>query len=108
MLRSAVMFEPPLQVEILFHPSAAGIDDQAGKLQALPLLQILVNQNFPLLRESGRHPRITIPGEIDEIERILDTVKVNSLRSTRRGTCESQPLRAGQGGKQAGLTKLAA
>jgi hypothetical protein len=55
-----MMLKPPLQVKILIHPSAAGIEDQAGKLQGFPFLQIMLNQNLPFRHNGQRNPGITI------------------------------------------------
>ena len=59
-VRPAVMLEPPLQIEIFLHPSAAGIQNQAGKHQGLPIVQILLDQNLPLLGEPLGDPGISI------------------------------------------------
>jgi len=99
-----MMFQPPLQIEILLHPSAAGIQNQAGKLQGLPILQILFDQNLPLLRKLRGNPGIPISRKIDEIHSSIDPIKINRLCSTRCVTRESQLSLAGKGVDQAGLS----
>src|SRR4051812_14928149 len=102
------MLQPPLQIEILLHPAATGIENQAGKLQGLPILQILIDQNLPLVREPLRNPGITISGKIDEVHRFVNnSIKVNRLCSTRCVTRESQLFLAGEGVDQAGLSYVA-
>jgi len=100
----AVMLEPPLQIQILFRPSAASIEYQAGRLQKLPLLQIVLNQLLPIPGERERNPRVTISGKIYEIKRIVDTIKIDRLRATRCVAGESQPFLADQGIDQAGFS----
>ena len=97
------MLEPPLQLQILLHPSAAGIQDQAGKLQGFPLLQILVDQLLPFLLVARRHPGVSVTREIDEVERAVDPVEIDRLRATRRVAGKRQPFLPGQGVNQAGL-----
>src|SRR5690242_9757568 len=98
-----MMLEPPLQIEILVHPSAAGIQYQAGKLQRFPLLQVLVDQLLPLQLVTRRHPGVSVPRKIDEVEGSVDTVKIDRLRATRGAAGESQPFLAYQGVDQARL-----
>ena len=59
-VRPAVMLEPPLEIEIFLHPSAAGIQNQAGKHQSLSIVQILLDQNLPLAGEPLGDPGISI------------------------------------------------
>src|SRR5579864_5721464 len=98
------MLKPPLQVQIFFRPSAAGIEYQTGRLQILPFLQIVLNQLFPFPSDRRRNPRVTISGKIDEIKSVVDTIKIDRLRSTRCVAGESQPSLASQGIDQAGFS----
>src|SRR4051794_31498442 len=98
-----MMLEPPLQVQILVHPSAAGIQYPAGQLQGIPLLQILIDQLLPLQLMPWRHAGISIPRKIDEVKRPINPVEVDRLRATRGATGEGQPFLADQGVDQTGL-----
>ena len=98
------MLQPPFQIEIFLHPSAAGVQHQAGKLQGLPIVQILFDQFFPFHHKLLRHLGISISRKIDEIECAVDTIKINRLRSTRGITCERQPFLPGESVNQTGLS----
>src|SRR4051794_28594768 len=98
------MLEPPLEIEIFLHPAAAGVQNQAGELQAIPFLQVLLNEDLPLARKLHGHPGITIPGKIDEVHLLVDPIKIDSLCATRCVTRESQLFLAGEGVDEAGLS----
>src|ERR1700675_4605349 len=101
-----MVLEPPFQVQILVHPSTAGIQYQAGKLQGLPILQILIDQNLPLRRKVRRNPGISISWQIDEIERSIDTIKIDRLCPARRVAGKSQALLTNQRINQAGFPNV--
>jgi hypothetical protein len=100
------MLEPPLEIEIFLHPAAAGIQNQAGKHQGLSIVQILFDQNLPLVGEPLGDPGVSIARQIDEVATLVDAVKINGLRSTRCITRERQLFVAGKGVNQAGLANV--
>jgi len=99
----AVKLQPLLELQIPFHPAPAGIQDQEGKIQRLPVQQVALDQVSPLAGHLLGNPGVTVPGEIDEIERSVDSVKIERLRAARSATGESQPFAPYQGVNQAGL-----
>ncbi len=62
-VRSAVILKPALEIQVLVHPSAAGIQYQAGKLQGFPFLQIFARSVLsipPLGPEERGHSRTPV------------------------------------------------
>ena len=98
-----MVFEPLLQAEVFFHPSAAGVQYQAGELQGFPLLQIMIDQLLPLVLVAGRNPGISIPRQIDKVAGSVDPIKIYRLCATRRAAGECQPFLPDEGIDQAGL-----
>ena len=99
-----VKLEPFPELQITIHPTPAGVQNQKGKIQSLSRQQVAFDQLPPLPGQVLGHPRITIPGEIHEIKRSIDSVKIERLRATRSATGESQPFTPHQGVNQAGLS----
>ena len=52
----------------------------------------MLNELCPFVLRRQRHARISIAGQIDEVEFAVDPVKIDRLRSARRITGERQPL----------------
>src|ERR1035438_6535525 len=100
---SATLLEPPLQVQIVVHPSAASVQDQAGKSQGFRILQVLLDQFLPFELVPYGHTGVSVSGQIDEVVGAVDAIKIDRLRSTRGVTGESQPFPPHQRVDQAGF-----
>src|SRR5260370_43060 len=100
-------FQPLLQIQILLHPTAAGVEYQDAKVQNLSFEQITFNELFPLERSVLGDPSVSVPWKIDEIMRTVDSIEVDRLRTTGFVAGESQPFRTRQGIDQAGLANIA-
>jgi len=103
---AAPILEPPLQVQILVHPSAASVQNQAGKSQGFRIFQVLSNEFLPFELVPQGHAGISISGQIDEVEGSVDAIKIDRLRSTRGIAGESQPFAPRQGVEQAGFPNV--
>ncbi len=101
-------FQPLLQIQILLHPTAAGVEYQDAKVQNLSFQQITFNELFPLERSVLGNPSVSVPWKIDEIMRTVDSIEVDRLRATGSVTGKSQPFCAREGIDQAGLANVTA
>ena len=61
---------------------------------------------FPLIGKPLGDPGISITRQIDEKELVVDTVKIDCLRSARCIACECQLFVSGEGVNQAGLANV--
>ncbi len=102
-----VGLEPFFQVEILIHPAAARVQNQKRHFQCLSFFQITFNEPRPLLLRRQRYLGITIARQINEIEAVIDAIKVDRLGSAWSVAREREPRYPCYRIDKAGLTDIA-
>src|SRR4029077_20622475 len=98
--------QPLLELQILFHPAPARVQDQEAELQRPSFEKVLFDKLLPLGCYFLGDTRVPVSGQIDEVELSVDPVKIDQLRTAGSCTGKRQPVLARQAIQQAGLAYI--
>ena len=107
-VRPTVSLEPITELNILFHPSPARVQNDDAQPQSASTEQITLDERPPLTRDFPGDFREPISWQIDETIPAIDLEEIDVLRTTRPRAGARQPDGSDQLIQKAGLADVAA